>query len=252
MTDVLRLAAEASGEAGELFPTLLPDPEQIVYDYVLAATKPRQKFPEELSGGITVPSTMGSLRPLLDLHPGRQDSPGIDVVRGWPAYPGTIPAIGIATVTESEDQQRDVIQGGFAGDLYAVDRDTRATVAQASYYVEPLYAVVVVELIHENRDERDRLHNALRRTMFPLRRILPSGTPLIRRVQVDAERQELPLDEQPLTIYASLFSVHVWYEMLTAIDVSGLEQMIDGIEVTVDPTTVAEPPLERMYPTYGY
>jgi hypothetical protein len=232
---VLELAAEASGEEGELFPTLLPDVERLVYDYVLEATKPRTKFPQDLDGGITLPATTGAIRPLLDLFPGQQGSAGIPVVRGWPAYPGSVPAIGVATVSESEDQQSESIQAGFAGDLYAYDRVTGLSVAQASYYAEPLYAVVVVELIHENRDERDRLHNALRRTMFPLRRILPSLTPLVRRVQVDAERQELPLDEQPMTIYASLFSVHVWYEMLTAIDVLGITHMVDGIEVVVTP-----------------
>jgi hypothetical protein len=99
-------------------------------------------------------------------------------------------------------------------------------IATADYYSEPLYVPVVVEMIHENRDERDRLHNELRRLLFPLRRKLLGMDPLIRRVRVDSEKQDMPLDEAPYVLYVSLFTVHTYFEMLEAANVTGADGTI--------------------------
>src|SRR4051812_9773100 len=130
-------------ELGALFPTRLPDPEELVYEYVHRAAV------EPVVSGIPALRFFATERP---------DMPTIPVVRGWPAFPGKVPAIGVAAGPETEDQQHELTGGGFAGDVIA--RDAGGTVlGSASYYAEPLYSTVLVELIHENRDERDRLHN---------------------------------------------------------------------------------------------
>jgi hypothetical protein len=98
---------------------------------------------------------------------------------------------------------------------------TATYLGAADYYSEPLYASVVVQLIHENRDERDRLHNELRRVLAPLKRRLPWRDPQISRTKVSSEKQDVPMDEQPFTMYVSMFTVEVWFEMLQAIDVVG-------------------------------
>src|SRR3712207_940388 len=131
----------------QAFPNYLYDPEQAVYDVVNAAAAP------------------GASCKLPYFADGRANQPKVEVVRGWPAYPGSVPAIGIAAGTESEDKQRELASGGFAEDLIAYSANG-ALVGSASYYAEPLYAPVVVELIHENRDERDRLHDQLRLVLF--------------------------------------------------------------------------------------
>jgi hypothetical protein len=53
-----------------------------------------------------------------------------------------------------------------------------------------------VQLIHENRDERDRLHNELRRVLAPLKRRLPARDPQIHRTKVSSEKQDVPMDER--------------------------------------------------------
>lgn len=194
-------------EIASLFPTRLPDPEQLVYDYVSRATA------DGLASGV----------PALSFYADRARSATegrkISVVRGWPAYPGVLPAIGVASGPETEDQQHEAEQGGLAGTVYATVPSTGQT-AWADYYTEPLYATVIVELIHENRDERDRLHNELRRILFPLRSTLLSNEPQLKKVTVDAEKTEEdvgpPAAEAPFVMYISIFTVHVYYEMLEA------------------------------------
>lgn len=216
-----------NADAATLFPTLLPDPEKLVYDFVKAAAAAAQ------------PSGV----PALSFYADRtRPQPEIPVVRGWPAYPGKVPAIGVASGPESEDKQHELPAAGFAGDV--VHREGGAIVATATYHAEPLYSTVLVELIHENRDERDRLHNELRRVLFPLRRKLPRLDQLVRKVQVDAEKTESsqgpPVVEQPFTVYLSIFTVHVYYEMLEASNVRGEDLTIGRIDVSV-PIEVPDP-----------
>jgi hypothetical protein len=214
-------------EVAAMFPTKLPDPEQLVYDYVAAATA------DGLASGV----------PALSFYAdrGRSAAEGrkVSVVRGWPAYPGVLPAIGVAAGPETEDQQHESEQGGLAGTVYATVPST-GQLAWADYYAEPIYATVIVELIHENREERDRLHDELRRLLFPLRSTLLSQDPQLKRVRVDAEKTEEtagpPSDEAPLVVYISIFTVHVYYEMLEARKVG-----VDTVE-RVDPTPGTLPP----------
>src|SRR6202020_2465627 len=86
--------------------------------------------------------------------------------------------------------------------------------ASPAAYSAALLNSVVVELIRENRDERDRLHDQIRRRLYPLRHIAPSNSQVIKELQVQAEKQDLPVDEQPLTIYVSVFTVEVFSEAL--------------------------------------
>ena len=222
-------------ELAALFPTRLPDPEQLVYDYVKAATE------DGLASGI----------PALSFYADRARAAAegrkVSVVRGWPAYPGVLPAIGVASGPETEDQQHEAEQGGFSGTVYATLAD--GSVGWADYYSEPIYSTVIVELIHENRDERDRLHNELRRILFPLRTTLLASDPQLKRVRVDAEKTEEdvgpPAAEAPFVMYISIFTVHVYYEMLEARLVGGdvVESVdptpavvpVDAVDVTVDP-----------------
>lgn len=203
------------------FPTRLPDPEELVYEYVQSATQ------EGLRSGV----------PALSYYADRdRDQPKVPVARGWPAYPGQVPAIGVAAGPETEDNQNEITQGGFVGRVSATDDDGEI-IGFADYWAEPLYATVIVELIHENRDERDRLHNELRRLLFPLRTTLPARDLQIRRVRVDAEKTEQtagpPVVEQPLVVYVSVFTVHVYYEMLEAREVIPVGDTIRDIVVDV-------------------
>lgn len=224
---------DAPVDLGELFPTYLPEPEVDVYEHVLAATKAAYYFPPDEAAGPELP--MAFAPPRLSFYsPARPDMPAIPVVRGWPAYPGAVPAIGVAVGNDTSDQQGESMQGGFAGQQVRHD-DFGNIVGGADYYAEPLFASVIVELIHENRDERDRLHNELRRVLFPLRRLLPDRNELYKRVSVSGEKQELPLDEQPLTIYVSLFTVEVHYEMLEATNIVGPDGFIERLDITVNP-----------------
>src|SRR4051794_39123697 len=90
-------------ELAALFPTKPPDPEALVYEYVAAATA------DGLASGV----------PALSFYADRARSAAegrkISVARGWPAYPGVVPAIGVASGPETEDQQHEAEQGGFAG-----------------------------------------------------------------------------------------------------------------------------------------
>ncbi len=205
-----------------------------------------------------LPSGLPALSFYADRARATAEGRKVPVVRGWPAYPGMVPAIGVAAGPESEDKQADLEQGGFAGTLTAYE-DLRfpadgtglaftdgqieplhgaAPVGFADYYAEPLYATVVVELIHENRDERDRLHNELRRVLFPLRRWLPGRDALIRKVAVDGEKTEQnggpPTAEEPMWVYISLFTVHVFYEMLEAANVRDASRVPTSIDVALD------------------
>lgn len=223
------------------FPTVIPDVEQLVYEYVVAASA------YGLETGV----------PALSFYSDRERSARegrtIDVVRGWPAYPGVVPAIGVAAGPEGEDQQHELPGGGFVGDVYAhgwhfpedgsgialPDEGGLATeiVGSATYFAEPLASTVMVELIHENRDERDRLHNELRRVLFPMRRWMPMRDHQVRKVAIDAEKSDQtigpPESEQPFDMYVSLFTVHVLYEMLEATDVRGQDSVVGRIDVTV-------------------
>lgn len=210
-------------ELSTTFVTHLVDVERTIFEYVYAAAQ--QDLPDGL--------------PALSFYADRARAAAeqrrVDVVQGWPPYPGQIPAIGVAAGPETEDAQHEIEQGGFAGTDYKVVDDER--VASANYYAEALYATVIVELIHENRDERDRLHNELRRILFPLRRELPRATRLVRRVRVDAEKQEQeagpPAVESPRLVYISVFTVHVYHELLEAQDVGGPESIVGRIDATV-------------------
>lgn len=210
-------------QLAQLAPTLLPDPEELVYEYVQQATA------EGLPSGV----------PALSYYADRdREQPKVPVARGWPAYPGKVPAIGVAAGPETEDGQNESTQGGFAGRVQVEDPgDPGVPLGVADYYSEPLYATVIVELIHENRDERDRLHNELRRLLFPLRSYLPGRDHLIRRVRVDAEKTEQtagpPVVEAPLVVYVSVFTVHVYYEMLEAREVHPVDSTVARIDVEV-------------------
>jgi hypothetical protein len=92
-----------------------------------------------------------------------------------------------------------------------------------------------VLLIHENRDERDRLHNQLRMVLTPLRTWLPTQDPLIKQRHRRHEQGRglsdgPPVSEQPFTVYQSIVTVHVYCEMLTPrniVDASGIALRID-------------------------
>lgn len=201
---------------GEVFPTWIPEAEVFVWEALDDATKTGIALPEDAEG-IMVPAAF-SLPPDLALFAGKDETYGeeckpIPVIRGWPTIPGVFPSIGVAVATENEDGSEKLGQGGFAGDVYAQDEDGTIT-ASAAYYAEPLYSTVIVELVHENRDERDRLHNMIRRRLYPLRHIIPSNYSQVKELAVQSEKQELPLDEQPYMVYVSLFTVEVWAEAL--------------------------------------
>lgn len=237
----LRFPAVAPDGAASLFPSYLPNAEQLVWDTLNDATQTGAFFPEDTSIGIILPFTFGNppdIGLFADTDPvtyptvnGLKNSP-ITIVKGWPAYPGKIPQIGVAIATENEDGAGRLGQGGFAGDAYARDPEGNI-VASAAYYAEPLYSVVVVELIHENRDERDRLHDQIRRRLYPLRHIAPSNSQVIKELQVQAEKQDLPVDEQSLTIYVSVFTVEVWSEALIPTGVQVNPAVIGPINVNV-------------------
>lgn len=214
-------------ELSEALPSILPDCEALVYEFVKAATE------------ALLPNGQPALSFYADRARAAAEGLTIPVVRGWPAYPGKVPAIGVAAGTESEDNQHQTTVGGFAGTVYATDSDTGEKVGAADYYAEPLYVPVIVELIHENRDERDRLHNELRRILFPVRSKLPAAEPrgLIRKVTLDAQKDEVtegpPVVDEPFTIYTSIFTVHVYGEMLDARNVT--DQIIERVDAEVSP-----------------
>jgi hypothetical protein len=236
---------------GFLIPTFIPQPERYVYEFVRDACgvpvedaqrpgdtiEVGSSFPEGSSTPFPLPLTFNEMPPmtLFDNPTANGDLRGIPVVRGWPAYPGKVPSVGVALGNDSDDQATDVMEGGFAGDISVADPDGNPIVT-GSYYSESLYSTIVVELIHENREERDRLHDELRRVLFPLRRRLLNRSPLMRSVRLDAEKDELPMDESPFVIYASIFTVHVYYEMLVAQDVvTAPDGLIEAIDLTVVP-----------------
>lgn len=192
-------------ELSEALVTRIPDPEQLVYEYVAQAAQQG------------LPSGVPALSFYADRARAQAEGRRIDVVRGWPAYPGVVPAIGIASGTEGEDQQHQVMQGGYAGEVLAYN-DGGQVIGAADYYSEPLYVPVIVQLIHENRDERDRLHEELRRVLFPIRSTLPRTDPQVKRVTLDGTKDEVsegpPVVQAPFTVYISIFTVHVYCEML--------------------------------------
>jgi hypothetical protein len=238
----LRFPSVATEGIEGLFPSYLPNAEQIVWDALNDATQSCLFFPEDDDpNGLTLPLTF-STPPDIGLftetdpetYPqvaGIPNNP-IKVVRGWPTYPGAIPQIGVAIATENEDGAGRLGQGGFAGDAFATDQDGNI-VASAAYYAEPLYSVIVVELIHENRDERDRLHDQLRRRLYPLRHLVPASSAIVKELQVQSEKQDLPVDEQPNTLYISVFTVEVWTEALIPTEVQINPAIINAINVTV-------------------
>lgn len=222
---------------GEIFPTVLPEPEKLVYQFVHDAANPYAiTFSDDDNLPVLLEADFEQRGP-LSLYASKDDPRLIQVVRGWPAFPGQVPGIGVAIGTETEDDQHDAISAGFAGEAFAYDANG-IVIGSADYYSEPLYAPVIVELIHENRDERDRLHNELRRLLFPLRRKLLGMDSLIRRVRVDSEKQDAPMDEAPYVLYVSLFTVHVYYEMLAAANVTGTDGIISTVATAQTPLGV--------------
>lgn len=229
----------------DLFKTRIPDPEKLVFEYVRdragdrggAVADWRIDFPEDAGMYLSLPLTFDQ-PPALSLYEDGRAAAAIPVRRGWPTYPGKVPQIGVAAGTTSEDSQNSTSQGEFAGDVGAYD-DAGVLLGSASYYSEALYTPVVVELIHENRDERDRLHHELRRLLTPLRRKLPARNGQIRKVTVDDEKQEFhggpPEQDKPFVVYISVFTVHVHYELLEAVDVAGADRHISGINITLNP-----------------
>lgn len=254
---------------GDLFPTYFVEPEKAVFEAVHDATFTRLVFPDSVTIALTLPAAFDVPAALpydssqqtqwgfwTDPQTGRSygvEAPGlaytdsewptIPVIRGYPAYPAHVPGIGVFLSPEHEDDARRAIGGEFAGDLVQSDASGN-TLGAASYYSYPQHSTVVVELIHENRDERDRLHAQLWRLLGPLERRLPGVDRLYRTVSISAEKQELPIDEQPLPLYISLFTVEVDHEMLEAVDVVGPAGVITApisVTVTNDPTIPIPP-----------
>lgn len=235
----------------DLFPTRLPEPERLVYERVHDATRTRIQFPEDPAFALALPLTF-SIPPTLNFYsdgntvwdPEADDeAPVIPVVRGTSLpYPGAVPAISVGFGNDSEDGARATEGGDFAGEVVAYDQ-LGNVLGAADYYAVPLYASIVVQLIHENRDERNRLHNELRRVLAPLTRLLPGLDPQISRTTVSSEQQDVPMDEAPLVMYVSVFTVEVWMEMLQAVDVVGPTGVIQTVNVTVqqDPTIPIPP-----------
>lgn len=216
---------------GDLFPATYPEVERFVYEYVLEAAQPGAiAFGSSTSQ--TLPQTFGRPAP-LSLFAERAGAQ-IPVVRGWPPFPGKVPAIGVAVGTDTTDDQLEQMSGGFAGTVERHAPDG-TFLGSADYYTEPIYSPVMVVLIHENRDERDRLHAHLQALLFPLRRKLPDRSAQIRKVRVDGEKQEAQLDEQPFVMYVSVFTVHVYYEMWVPEDVTGPDGQILAVEPIVHP-----------------
>lgn len=219
MTDYPSVAP--TPELAALFPTRLTDVEKLVYDYVISFAT----------------NTLETGTPAL--NDPRAGAPPIPIFRGWPPFPGPIPAIGISAGTEGEDQQnKTMVQ--FAGTPRAYD-DQGVLLGVADYYAQPIYSPILVVFVHENRDERDRLHNELRRLLFPLTRQLPQmdGASLIKEVAIDAEKDEgqtgPDVGDEPMILYTSLFTVHVKHEMLEAADVTAAEDLLQRIDVTSTP-----------------
>ena len=243
----LTFAPGQPGDLSALFPAVIPQVEQIVFERVRDACNSRAIFPADGSG-LTLPFAF-NIPPDVSLFAGQDGSytipgglnqgqpvPAIPVTRGWPAYPGTIPAIGVAESDSSDDQAQSLLQGGFAGDVFAYD-DLGNVLATCAYYAEPIRVTIVVELIHTNRDERDRLHDQLRKVIFPLRHLIANSTPQVRDVQVSAEKSDLPLDEQPLVMYISLWTIQVSAEALIPDEIMPVG-VIERVDTTVTETTI--------------
>jgi hypothetical protein len=236
--------ADQTQDLARLFPTIMPHVEQTVYQTIRDACSSRTIFPTD-GGGLPLPAAF-SIPPDVSLFDGKDSTyaipagfkdagdpvPQIPVVRGWPAFPGTVPGIGVAEATTSEDQGERTTQAGFASDVFATDAQGNV-IATAAYYAEPLSVTVVIELVHTNRDERDRLHDQLYRVIFPLRRLLASESQQVRDVTIDAEKQDLPVDEQPDVFYVSVFTVQVSAEALIPTEI------VPGGVITELDTTVA-------------
>jgi hypothetical protein len=211
-------------ELGAAFPTRIPDPETMVYTYVKAA-----------AAG-TLPSGAPALQFYADQARALSEGKIIDVAQGWPAYTGVMPAIGIGSGNEGEDPAQATIQGGFVGELLAYQPDGVTVLGAADYYSEPLYIPVVVVLIHENRDERDRLHHQLRMVLTPLRTYLPLIDAQIKRVTVDMQKDEMssdgpPVSELPFLVYTSITTVHVYCEMLSPRNIVDAAHRLTAIQV---------------------
>jgi hypothetical protein len=192
-------------ELSAAFVTRLPTPRRLVYDYVKAAAA------RYAAAG----------RPALSSTPtprARRRGRKIDVVRGWPAYPGKVPAIGVG-----------------AGPRARTPRSSRSRAASSA------------ARRHDSRRRADRRRRLLRRAalhprrraahprkprrarpaaqpaalvLTPLRTLLPDpGRPDQAR-HVDMIKDELlgrhpPADRAAVLIYQITFTVHVYCEMLT-------------------------------------
>jgi len=241
-------------DVGAMFPTIMPEPEQIVYNAINDACNSRLILAND-GQGAQLPNAF-NLPPDISLFKGLdptysnpvtgQQIQSIRVTRGWPVYPGQVPAIGVAESTSSDDPASATAQSGFAGDVYAVDQAGNV-LATCAYYAEPLYTTVVVELIHTNRGERDRLHDQLRRVIFPLRHIMPSASSQIREVSISAEKQDVPVDEQPIVMFVSLFTIEVWSEALIPTEIV-LGGVVQQIVTSVTPYVIVPAPYDPNAP----
>jgi hypothetical protein len=212
---------------GAAFPTRIPDPETLVWTYCKSA-----------AAG-TLPSGAPALQFYADQARALAEGRVIDVVQGWPAYPGVVPVIGVGSGNEGEDPAQATISGGFVGELLAYEADGVTVLGAADYYSEPLYIPVIVMLVHENREERDRLHNQLRMVLTPLRTYLPLVDAQIKRVTVDMQKDEMssdgpPVSDLPFLVYTSITTVHVYCEMLSPRNIVDAEHRLARIEVELD------------------
>lgn len=243
----LTFTPDPVGDLASLFPTILPQVERIVYETIQDACSTRTVFPEE-GQGLPLPAEfsilpdVGLFRGMDSTYPlpvGRNAGdpvPQIPVIRGWPAFPGALPAIGVAEAQTAEDQSERALQAGFAGDAYATD-DLGNVLATCAYYSEPLVTTVVFELIHSNRDQRDRLQDQLLRVVYPLRRRLSRLSAQTFDVHIAAEKQDLPVDEQPNVIYVSVFTLEIHFEALIPSEIT-TDAVITELAITVTPTEV--------------
>jgi len=162
----------------------------------------------------------------------------LPVHQGWPTDLGELPALGVARGPQAGDGQP-LGTGTFAGEVVALDEDGVAY-SSATYYVHPQSTDIVVELLHHDPTERDRLHEELQLALAPLGRALQTRDALVREVTVTGRKRAL---EDPAaagalaaTAHTSLFTVRVAYELLEARDVAGPESVTDRVEVSVTVT----------------
>lgn len=214
-------------DAATTFPTRSPDVGQYVLEYV------QDLAVEGLADGAP------ALSFYADPAQSVAEQKAIAVVPDWPVYPGEVPVLGVARGPQPAGSSSSGA-GVLAGEVVAVDEATGIPYASATYYVHAQSAEIVVELLHDDRGERDRLHDALQRGLAPLGRVLQQRDPLVRDVTVTGRKRELepeaPASVVPATLHLSVFSVLVNYELLEAHDVGGPDSVSERVEVSVTVT----------------